>query len=306
MSIDTILSKYKSVISSGVRSRPYVYYPTSLYSLNQLLGGKGFQGGKIVQLLAENKAGKTTLSADIIANAQRMGKRCVFVDYERTWDSDYMAQLGVDNESLIKITAPYMDEAAELVEALIETGEIGVVVIDSIPAAMHSSEKEKNMTDSERMAGTAAEWTRHLKRIVPLADDTDTLVVLINQYRADLRPMTRTDKKPWGARQIQYSSSYIIDMTRIKNEDGKATVQIMITKNKVDPTEGHKTEVILQHGLGFRADIDLINAAIAQGIITQKGAWYTFGDDKAAGKDNAAAMFDLEAIRKALTNNVSV
>ncbi len=302
MSIDAIISKYKNVISTGIRNRPHVYYPTGIYSLDKLLGGNGFQGGKIAQILAENKAGKTTMAYRLLANAQKVNKRCVLVDYERTHDEVYSTSLGVDNKSLIKVTAPYMDETAQIVESLIETGEIGVIVIDSIPAAMHSSEKEKDMSDSERMAGTAAEWTRHLKRIVPLADDTDTLVVLINQYRADLRPMTRTDKKPWGARQIQYSSSYILDMVRIKNEDGKATVQVTITKNKVNDTEGHKTELTLQHGKGFRADLDIINAAIEAEIITQRGAWLSYGELKAAGKENASLAFPIDEIRKALTS----
>lgn len=311
MSLDNIIAKYKNIISSGERQRPYIYYPTGIFSVDRLLGGKGFQGGKIVEILAENKSGKSTMAYRIIAQAQANNKRCVLVDYERTHSQEYSSLLGVDNQTLIKVTAPYMDEAAELVETMIETGEIGVIVIDSIPAAMHSSEKEKNMSDSERMAGTAGDWTRHLKRIVPLADDTDTLVVLINQYRANMTnsPMVRTEKKPWGARYIQYASSYILDLARIKNEDGKATVQVAITKNKVNATEGHKTDLMLEHGKGFRADLDVFDMAVKYEIIRQSGKWYYFEDVKAQGKENAVLSFPMDDIKLELerrTSNVYV
>lgn len=299
MTIDSILSKYAEYVSTGQRAEPYVYYSTSLYSLNSILGNGGFRGGKIVQILAENRTGKSTLALDIIAQAQKAKRECAFIDYECSYDSDYGAVLGVDNKALHVVSGVYMDKGSHITELLIESG-AAVIVVDSIPAAMHASEQEQDMTEAQRMAGTSGDWTRHLKRVKMLAYKHNALVVLINQWRANLSPMARSDKKPWGAKQVQYAADYTLEMARIKNEEGKAKVSITLTKNKCAATEGHKVEVTLQHGKGFRADLDLLDAAIKMGIVNQRGAWVSYMDQKAQGLENAAQNFPLEEIRKKL------
>jgi recombination protein RecA len=302
VSIDSILSKYKNIISTGSNDRPAVYYPTSFPSLNYALGGKGFKGGKIVQLLADNKTGKSSLAADIVSNAQRLGKLAAWVDYERTYSDTYMAKLGVDNNALLKITPPYMDTGAVVTEQLIESGEIGVIVIDSIPMAMHSSEKEKDMEDAEKAMGTSGMWTRHMKRLLPLADDTNTLVVLINQYRANTNPKSPKQVDPWGAKVIQYASSYTLEMVRIENDapNKRTKVQIVVAKNKCAATEGYKTEIWLQHGEGFRADIDTLDYAVKAGIVKQSGAWYEYHTYRGQGKDGAVSKLPLDDIKREL------
>lgn len=297
--IDQILKKYSDFIGTGTRQKEYLYYPSSLLSLNLAIGTiKGIQGGNIVQFIADAKAGKTTLALDIISCAQKMNRLCSFLDFERTYSPAYASALGVDNDKLLLIKAPYAETGLEIAEQLLNSG-VQVLVIDSVPAAVPGSEEDKTMTLVEKMASSAGLWTRFLKRIIPIADDTDAIVILINQHRANLSQFARTDKKPYGARFIQYASSLTLQLERTKNEKGKSDVSITITKNKQAP-EGNKTDVVLQHGRGFRADLDVIKLAIAEGIIEQKGSWFTYKDIKVQGDDNAALKLPIDELRKQL------
>ena len=214
---------------------------------------------------------------------------------------DNSEKLGIDNSNLILVHPTYINTGSQISEELMEAG-VKVIVVDSAPEAQHASEADNKMTDNQRAMGTSGDWTRHLKRMKPIMYNNDALYVVINQFRANTNPKSPKLFDYWGCAEIQYTSGYIIEMVRIKNEEGKATVQCTVIKSKATGNEGHKAELILQHGKGFRADLDIINAAIEAEIITQRGAWLSFGELKAAGKENASLTFPIDEIRKALTN----
>ena len=309
MSIQSILSKYNDYLTTGEDelARTIVYYPTSLLSLNVAIGDiRGIRGGRIVQLIADAGTGKTSLALDIVANAQKSNHACAMLDAERTYDPVYGAALGIDNSNFSIIKAPYAETGLEIVEYLIRDAGIKVVVIDSIPACLPKSEEEKDMNANEKMAASAGLWTRFCKRIVgPLADN-DALLILINQWRSNLSPMARTDKKAYGAKQIEYSSGLTLQLQRVKTEQDNYRVSITVSKNKQGPL-GNKTDVTLTHGIGFRADIDLIEVAVEHGIVDKSGAWFYFDNKtyKGQGIENACKNLPLDTIRAALIEKLT-
>jgi recombination protein RecA len=306
MSLEDIIKKHSTLISTARRNKPYEYYSTGLLSLDLAIGDiRGIRGGIIFQLLADQKSGKSTTGLSIISQSQCKGKQCAYIDLERTFDETYAKAIGVDIDALLIVKTTYAETALDLVQELIENG-VQVVVIDSIPAGVTSSERDKDLTDNEKMASSAGLWGRFIKRIIPIVSDTDSLLVLINQYRANISPMARSDKKPYGALAIQYFSSIILSLARIKNEDGKSTVQIVVTKNK-QSAEGRKTEVILKHGLGFDARLDILSLAIEYGIIEQKKAgWIVYGENKYQGLESAANNLPLDEIKQKIIEKVSI
>lgn len=303
MSLEELLKKHRDTIQSGERIKPKLFYPFSILSLNMALGSlRGLQGGRIIQLLADPKCGKTTLAFDLIAQAQREDRLCAFVDFERTFDPTYAKRVGVDTEKLLVIRTRYAEDSLNLVEEVMANG-VRLVVIDSVPAAVTSSEQEKDLTESEKMAASAGLWTRFLKRAVPVVSDVDGLLITINQYRSHISKLAHTDKKPYGPAALQYTSGLTINATRIKNEENKATVRLTVAKNK-QGKEGVATEVILEHGKGFRADLDILSMAINRGIVNQKGAWLSYKEHKAQGIEKAALEFPLEEIKQEIINGL--
>lgn len=304
MSLEELLKKHKDTIQSGERIKPKLFYPFSILSLNMACGSLyGLQGGRIIQMIGDPRCGKTTLSLDLIGQAQREGHICAFVDIERTFDAEYARVLGVNTKDLLVVRTHYAEDALSLVEQLMING-VKVVVIDSVPAAVTSSEREKELGDGEKMASSAGLWTRFLKRIIPIVSDVDGLVIPINQHRANISRLAHTEKKPYGSLALQYWSGNTISLTRIKNEEGKATVRATVSKNKQSGNEGQTAEMILEHGKGFRADLDILSMAINRGIVNQRGAWLSYKEHKAQGIEKAALEFPLEDIKQEILNEL--
>jgi recombination protein RecA len=285
----------------------YTYYRSSVESLNQALGG-GIRGGLLVQLLADPGHGKTTLALDFIAQAQptaatievTVGKstrqvNALFVDLERTFDPAYAAAIGVDTSKLVVYKPSIVEQALPQIEGLLRQG-LQIVVFDSVPAMVTKDEFDKEISDPERMAGSAGLLSRWLRRLVGLVDTAQALFIFVNQYRANISPMARTMKKPYGPYSLRYSSGIIIELVRLKTEDQLTTVQATVTKSKQGVT-GNRTEYMMRQGKGLAADLDLLSLALEAGIIKKAGSWYEYNGTKAQGLSAAAELFDLADIR---------
>ncbi len=288
----------------------YKLYKSSVESLNQALGG-GIRGGLLVQFLADPGHGKTTLALDFVAQAQHTatvidipaGKstrqiNALFVDLERTFDPAYAEAIGVDLSKLLVYKPAVVEQALPQIEHMLKQG-LQVVVFDSVPAMVTKDEFEKEITDPERMAGSAGLLSRWLRRLVGLVDTAQTLFIFVNQYRANISPMARTMKKPYGPYSLRYSSGVIIELVRIKTEESLITIQATVSKSKQGVT-GNRVEYMMRQGQGLAADLDLLTLALEAGVVKKAGSWYQFGKQKAQGLQNAADTFDLAQIRTLL------
>lgn len=294
---------------------PEPYYKFSLISLNTLVGGKGLRGGRIVQLVGAKSCGKSTISLDLIANAQKDGKPCALIDFERAFDPEYAEYLGVDVNGVFedgitpKFTLIKPDTAEtglEICEALIESGTM-LVVIDSVAAAVSKSEADKTLNDNERMMGTAGLIGRFLKRILPKVNDRGAMLIVINQIRANVSSMPNAKAtKPFGGFPLQHNNSMTIEFTRIKNGEDESIVQCFTEKNRQGGKERRKCEITMRYGEGFDIAQDVILNALNAGIIDKKGAWlYTTVDGveyKAQGMEKAREILPIERLRELLCN----
>lgn len=305
----------KSVSFEGMSmagtEREHLWFPSSLPSVNYALGDmRGIQGGSIVMLLAEPGHGKTTMALDFIAQAQQKGElkeievkidkgtriiNALFVDLERTFDAEYASRIGVDVNKLAVYKPNYAEQALPVIEHLLEQG-LQLVVFDSVPAMITKDEFDKDVDEPARMAGSANLLARWLVRLLGLVDNADALFVFINQYRANISPMARSEKKPYGTRALRYFSKIILELVKIKNEDDRSTIQMTVSKNKQAP-EGQKVEYLMRKGQGVSAMHDVFACAVDAGLIRKNGSWFEYEGHKAQGADSAIAQFPMAEIR---------
>lgn len=301
MKIDDILKQYKGMVNV---ERPETYIPFTAPTLNTLVGGEGVRSGRLIQLIGDKSSGKTTLALDLARNAQKMldskgePRGVIYVDFERTYDKAYAAVCGVDVDSLYVVTPPTTEIGFDIIEQTAKAG-AALIIIDSIPAAVPSIELEKEYSDEQKMAIAAAHTTRFCKRIVPILDDNNVLLVAINQWRANFSTMSKRVVSPFGPKQLQYSSSLTLELVRIKNEDNRTTVQVLVEKSK-QGKEREKAEIIIEYGRGIDVAADIIFTARDRDIVQQTGAWFKYKDIRAQGLENAKVLFPIEEIRSQL------
>lgn len=287
---------------------PETWYKSSLLSLNYALDkdGRGMKGGRFLVIIGDKSTGKTTLASDFIANAQKDSHLAAYIDVERTYDLEYAERLGVniDDDHLIKVYPDNIETAMSISEWLIKEMGVKVLVFDSVAAGSAKIEEDKDYNDNEKTAVSAGLFTRFVKRMTPLISNEGALIILINQFRDNLSPMARTNKKAFGARAISYHSSATIELTRTKNNDDNAEIQIFTEKNKLSGKERAKiTTLINFDGTGFDVANDIIDLALQFGIVKMKGnTSHIYIDQsgveiKAQGRKKAKLKFPLEEIK---------
>jgi len=293
----------------GSDDQHYQFYPSSIRSLNKALGhAEGIRGGTIMQLLAQPGHGKTTLALDYVAQAQKrgikevsiqLGKKervvnALFVDLERTFDSVYAAKIGVDLDKILVYRPDYAEQGLPVIEHLLENG-IQVVVFDSVPALITKDEFDKEIDDPARMAGSANLLSRWILRLLGLVDNANALFIFINQYRANISTMARSEKKPFGPYALRYFSRITLELARIRTEEEKLHIQVTVAKNK-QGGGNQKCEYIMLNGRGLGPEYDLLFLALEYDIIQKAGAWYEYQGQKAQGLDNCVALYNLAQI----------
>jgi len=288
-------------------------FRTGLIGLNHVIGINGYiPGGSIIQLIGEPKHGKSTLAADMVAQAQKSGVReieipynkksrtvnAVWLDFEHSFDPDYASKIGIDVTKLLVLETRYGEEAFALVEALLAEG-LQMVVVDSVSMFDPKSEEDKTLSDPEKMSAIANPLTRILRRMLHLVAAADALMILINQYRANISTMSRKEKKPFGARAIQYVVKVTIELVRVKNEQNKADVVATVEKTKLG-AEGRQVPFQMQYGQGINYKHHVLTLAEEYGIIERAGARYTFEHEKviqkAHGMEKATQEFNIPLI----------
>jgi len=272
--------------------QPWPSIPTGALSLDMILGNGGLPLGRVVEIYGTEASGKSTISLSVVAQAQKMGLKCAYIDAEHALDPVYMQALGVDLDELLLSQPDYGEEALEIADKLIRTGEIGVVIIDSVAALVPKAELEGDM-ESNQMGLQARMMAKGLRKIVGLADEHKTLVIFINQIRMKIGVMFGNPETTPGGRSLPYAASVRVDVRQkedIKDKAGESIgikVKAKVMKNKMFPPL-KVTEFDIYYGKGVDNFGCLLDLGLQKGIFTQRGAWvYYQGESFSQGRDNA-------------------
>lgn len=296
-----LLKKYEDAVALGSTERTKTCFSLGPLSLNLAVGDvDGIKSGRVVQIVGKYSSGKSTLALDIIAQHQRQsGLPVIYVDFERAYDPVYAKAIGVNTDLLHIVRADSTEDGLTIAENFIKTGEIKLVVIDSIAAAKPSSENDKDYNDPARMGGNSGIISRFVNRIVPLIDNNDVLLVLLNQLRANFNTLSHEKEVPYGAKSLHYATSVMIQTTNIKNTEDETEIQAVIKKNRVGAPR-HVTRFFIKYGQGIDHAQDVIQLAIDRGLVSKSGSWFAYRDTKVQGMEKAVAEFPVDEIRTSI------
>jgi recombination protein RecA len=256
---------------------------TGALSLDLALGVGGYPRGRVVEIFGPEASGKTTLTLHAIAEMQRKGGTCAFVDAEHALDVPYARALGVDVDALLCSQPDSGEQALEVVETLVRTGAVDMIVIDSVAALVPSAELEGDMGDAH-MGLQARLMSQALRKITAITSRTGTIVVFINQVRQKIGVSFGSGETTTGGNALKFYASVRIDIRRIGNitKDDEvigARTKIKVVKNKLAPPfRIVETDMIFGRGI-CRAG-DLIDLADEAGVLTKTGSWINLGDQR--------------------------
>jgi recombination protein RecA len=272
--------------------KPWPAIPTGALTLDNILGIGGLPRGRIVEIYGPESSGKSTIALTVVTEAQKMGLKCAYIDAEHALDPVYMQALGVNLDDLIFSQPDYGEQALEIVDRLVRTGEIGVIVIDSVAALIPKAELEGEM-EAAQMGLQARLMAKAMRKLTGLASENKTLLLFINQLRSKIGVMFGNPETTPGGMALKYASSVRIDLRKkedIKSKDGEVLgvkVKAKIIKNKMSPPL-KIAEFDIMYGKGIDQYGCLFDVAIHKGVLVQKGAWVQYdGESFAQGRDNA-------------------
>ena len=285
--------------------------PTGVMSFDLALGG-GFGVGRIIEIYGKESSGKTTLSLLAIAEAQKAGKVCGFIDVEQALDFEYAESLGVNINDLIVTQPDNGEEALEILDRMIESAMFGVIVFDSVAAIVPKAELEGEMGD-QKMGVVARLMSQAMRKITGKTSKTKTTVIMINQTREKIGVIYGNPEVTTGGNALKFFSSQRVEVskgTQLKQGEDIIgyVMKIRVVKNKIAPPF-RKAEVNNMFGTGIDKFKDMLNIAVDKGLIARSGSWYSYegtklgqGIDKVAElvKDNPELIEELEEKIKAI------
>ncbi|MBR3622453.1 MAG: recombinase RecA [Selenomonadaceae bacterium] len=269
---------------------------TGILPLDLALGVGGMPRGRMIELFGPESSGKTTVALHMIAEAQRQGGMAAFIDAEHALDPYYAKKLGVDIEELLVSQPDTGEQALDITEALIRSGALDVIVIDSVAALVPKAEIEGEMGDSH-MGLHARLMSQAMRKLTAIVSKSRTIVVFINQIREKVGIMFGTPEVTTGGRALKFYSSLRIDVRKgepIKNgtEIIGSRAKVKVVKNKVAPPF-KLAEFDIIYGEGVSKIGAIIDMGVNLDIINKSGAWFSYGSDRLGqGKENAKAMLE--------------
>jgi recombination protein RecA len=264
---------------------------TGSLGLDIALGIGGLPKGRVIEIYGPESSGKTTLALHVIAEQQKLGGTCAFVDAEHALDPSYARKLGVDVDELLISQPDAGEQALEIVDTLVRSGAISVIVIDSVAALTPRSELEGDMGDSS-LGVHARLMSQAMRKLTGSISRSKCMVVFINQIRMKIGVMFGSPETTTGGNALKFYSSVRLDIRRIgaiKDRDevvGNST-RVKVVKNKVAPPF-RQVEFDIMYGEGISKMGELVDLGVKAGVVEKSGAWFSYGDQRIGqGRENA-------------------
>ena len=286
--------------------------PTGALSLDIALGIGGVPRGRIIEVFGPESSGKTTLALHIIAEAQKMGGEAAFIDAEHALDPVYARKLGVDIDNLIVSQPDTGEQALEITEALVRSGALDVIVVDSVAALVPKAEIDGDMGDSH-MGLQARLMSQALRKLAGAINKSKTVLIFINQLREKIGVMFGNPETTTGGRALKFYASVRMDIrkTEMMKQDGQVIgnrVRVKVIKNKVAPPF-REAEFDVLYGKGISKVGNILDMAVNLDIVEKSGAWFSYNGQRISqGRENAKRYLEehpdiMDEIEKKVRDN---
>ena len=286
---------------------PVNVIPTGCLSIDAALGVGGFPRGRVIEVYGPESGGKTTLTLQVIAEAQKLGGQAAFIDAEHALDPIYARKLGVDVDNLLVSQPDHGEQALEIAQELIRSNAVDIVVIDSVAALVPKAELEGDMGDPS-MGLQARLMSQALRKLTAIVSKSRTCLIFINQIREKIGVMFGNPETTTGGRALKFYASMRVDIRRIQAiKDGDRVVgsrtRAKIVKNKV-AAPFREAEFDILYGEGISREGDLIDLGVDKGVLEKAGTWISYaGERMGQGRENARTFLKENAdIRDKLEN----